>query len=52
MKYFIITDTRNKRHLVVAADKEQATKVYANVKEVLELTEDTFEQPGFIMTER
>jgi hypothetical protein len=52
MKYFIITDARGKRHLIVAADKEQATMVHANTKEILELKEDTFDQPGFIMAEK
>ncbi|WP_213996164.1 MULTISPECIES: hypothetical protein [Tepidanaerobacter] len=56
MKYFFMVDSKDNGHLLVAADKQEATNIIENagleIADLYELEPDTFKQPGFLISER
>jgi len=54
MKYFIAISTKAKRHLLAADNEDEAHKIASQnftVKDLYELTENTFKDTGFIFSD-
>lgn len=57
MNYYLVSEENGERHLVVAADEQQLNEVLKGdssfrLKDYYELKADTFDQPGFLMSEK
>jgi len=56
MKYYFVSDSNGKRHIVIAINEHDAKKVLENanlkIDDFYELTSDTFNQPGFLISDK
>jgi hypothetical protein len=50
MKYFFASDKKGKRHIIVANDLLEA-KSFGEFNDIYELKEDTFNNPGFLISD-
>jgi hypothetical protein len=55
MKYFFVVDENEKRHILVAKNVDEAISIAANsviATDCYELLPDTFQQPGFLISDK
>jgi hypothetical protein len=51
MKYFFVMDKKKKRHVIIASDEKEAKSFVKNLNYIYELKEDTFNSPGFLISD-
>ena len=56
MKLFFLVDSKGKRHIIVANDQSEAVTIATNaevsIRDIYEIKPDTYDKPGFLISDK